>query len=332
MTGVAGDGPSRQLVLCAPASLKGVLDATDAARALAKGVRSAGGNPIEAPVADGGEGTASVLKAVLGGQWVAASIHDPLGRALQACFLLLPDGTAVVEVAAAAGLPLLEPRERDPLKATTEGFGELLLAALATRPTRLLLCLGGSATVDGGRGMRDVVGHALDGYEVKVACDVANPLLGPRGAARAFGPQKGATPEAVEALESRLASDRILQPHAHLPGAGSAGGLGAALAALGGKLTSGAELVLDTLGFRELLRRVSLVVTGEGKVDETTFEGKAPATVLQYAAAVGIECVLFGGIVATRPVGVQVFALSGDPTRAAADLEELGHEITSNRS
>src|SRR5205085_2723149 len=199
---------------------------------------------------------------------------------LDARWLVLPDGTAVVESAAALGLPLLAPGERDPLRATSHGFGELLLAALEARPAELLVGLGGVATVDGGAGMRDVVGERLRDVRVAVACDVRNPLLGPDGAARVFGPQKGAGPDAVEELERRLASLAELQPYAELPGAGAAGGLGAALAALGGELLPGARVVLRRIGFLERARRAELVVTGEGTVDRTTFAGKAPGEVV----------------------------------------------------
>src|SRR5437868_299599 len=225
--------------LASPASLKGVLSALQAAEALAEGFDGARLNAEVLPVADGGEGTGEVLQWALGGEWRSASVSDPLGRPLDARWLVLPDGTAVVESAAALGLPLLAPGERDPLRATSHGFGELLLAALEARPAELLVGLGGVATVDGGAGMRDVVGERLRDVRVAVACDVRNPLLGPDGAARVFGPQKGAGPDAVEELERRLASLAELQPYAELPGAGAAGGLGAALAALGGELLPG---------------------------------------------------------------------------------------------
>jgi glycerate kinase len=325
---VSSDGAlPAQPILCAPGALKGVLSGQDAADALTAGIQSRGRFAIPLPVADGGEGTAKILARELGGRWHVADVHDPLGRPIAAEFLELPNTTVVVEIAAAAGLTLLEPREQDPLTATTEGVGELILAALRLRPSRLLICLGGSATVDGGRGMREVIGNALEGVILDVACDVSNPLLGPRGAARAFGPQKGADEETVLELEHRLQSDRTLKPFADLPGAGSAGGLGAALASLGGRLTSGAKLVLDTLRFEEHLRASSLVVTGEGIVDATTFEGKVPGLVLATASRAGVPAVAFGGIVKFRPAGFDIRELSGRPEQAASDLLNFGRTL-----
>jgi glycerate kinase len=307
-------------VVCAPASLKGVLSATEAAAALAEG---SGG--LALPVADGGEGTADVLHATLGGSWREADAEDPLGRPIRARWLLLPDGVAVVETAAATGLPLLAPEERDPLRATTRGLGLLLRAVLAERPRELLVTLGGSATVDGGAGLRSVVGELP--LPVRVACDVRNPLLGPRGAARAYGPQKGASPEDVEVLERRLAADEALRPYAELAGAGAAGGLGAAFAALGGELVPGAPLVLETIGFRERLRGARLVLTGEGTVDATTAEGKAPAEVARVAAELGVRCVVFGGRVVEPLPGFETVSLSGDPARAHEDLVALARRL-----
>jgi glycerate kinase len=172
--------------------------------------------------------------------------------------------------------------------------------------------------------MREVVGDALREARVRVLCDVRNPLLGERGAARAFGPQKGAGPEAVEELEQRLASLVELEPYRDLPGAGAGGGLGAGFAALGAELCDGASLVLERIGFDERARRADLVVTGEGTVDRTTLEGKAPGAVLRRCAALGVPFVLFGGLVRD---GVDARALSGDVERAAADLEELGDQL-----
>lgn len=311
-------------VACAPASLKGVLGAVDAAAALAEGVREAHGDPLELPVADGGEGTAAVLQAALGGEWREADAEDPLGRPLRARWLLLPDGTAVVETAAAVGLPLLKPSERDPLRASTRGLGLLLRAVLAARPQALLVGLGGSATVDGGAGMRSL----LDGVPVptRVACDVRTRLL---DAPRLFGPQKGASADDIVELERRLAADQELRPYAGLDGSGAAGGLGAAFAALGAELVPGARLVLETVRFRERIADADLVVTGEGTVDATTAEGKAPAEVVRAAAEHNIRCVVFGGRVEQAPAGIAAVALSGEPTRARDDLVALGRSLAS---
>lgn len=306
--------------VAAPAGLKGVLTATDAAAALAEGFRRAGAEAVQAPVADGGEGTADLLFVALGGEWRRATVSDPLGRSVDARWLVLPDGTAVVEAAEAIGLGRVTPDERDPLRASSQGLGELLHAAIDDGADALLVCLGGTATVDGGRGLLALFGGFP--LPVTVACDVRSPLLGPRGAAQAFGPQKGADPAAVEELERRLAARRDLAPYALLPGAGAAGGLGAALAALGAELVPGAELVLELIGFSP--EGADLVVTGEGRVDATTFEGKAPAAVLVAAEAACVRGVIFGGVLEGVPEGVEARALSGDPARAREDLVELG--------
>lgn len=311
--------------LASPASLKGVLSPIEAAAHLAAGMRRVPGIEVdEAPVADGGEGTAAVLQMALGGEWRTAVVCDPLGRLVPAQWLVLPDGAAVVESAAALGLPLLAPGERDPLAASSWGLGELLVAVLGERPASLLVCVGGVATVDGGEGMLAAIGSWPGGVPVRVACDVRNPLLGTRGAARAFGPQKGADAAAVEALEARLAAMHELAPYRDLPGAGAGGGLGAAFASLGAQLLEGAELVLDLVGFDDRARGAALVVTGEGTVDETTFEGKAPGAVLRRCERLGVRCELFGGVVRGD---VAARSLSGDPSLAAEDLAQLGEEL-----
>ena len=311
--------------LASPASLKGVFAPREAAALLASGARRVDGvDVVEAPVADGGEGTADVLHAALGGEWRTAVVADPIGRTVAARWLLLDDGTAVVESAAAIGLPLLRSEERDPLRASSRGLGELLLATLAARPTSLLVGVGGTATVDGGVGMRGIVRSWLRDIPIRVACDVRNPLLGERGAARAFGPQKGADPSDVEELELRLAALEELAPYGDLPGAGAGGGLGAAFAAMGAELVDGAELVLDVMRVDDVAREAALVVTGEGTVDATTFEGKAPGAVLRRCAALGVRCELFGGIVRE---GFAAHALSGRRALAGEDLVQLGEEL-----
>jgi glycerate 2-kinase len=311
--------------LASPGSCKGVLRPIEAALALAAGLREGGAEAVELPVADGGEGTAEVIAAARGGAWREARVTGPLGENVPARYLVLDDGTAVVEAAEAIGLRLVS--RADPLQASSRGLGELLLAAAADTSGAIVVGVGDTATVDGGAGLLDVVDDALRGRELRAACDVRNPLLGERGAARAFGPQKGASPEAVEELERRLAGMAVLHPFAELPGAGAGGGIGAALAALGAQLVSGAELVLETVGLRDAVRTADLVVTGEGTLDRSTFEGKAPGEVVRICREEGVRCVLFGGRVAERPDGVDVYELPGGPDRAVADLVELGRRL-----
>ncbi len=308
--------------LLSPASLKGVLDADVAAAALARGMRDAGAEAVELPVADGGEGTALVLHAALGGEWRSVRVADPLGRQVAARWLLLPDGRGVVEAAEAIGLPLLAREERDPRRASSRGLGELVLAALDGGATSLVVALGGSATVDGGAGLLSVVDRLS--VKTRALCDVRTRLA---DAARLFGPQKGASTEDIAFLEERLAAMEELRPFAELPGSGAAGGLGAALASLGAELVEGAATVLDLVGFDERAAACDLVVTGEGAVDETTREGKAPGEVARRASTAGIRCVVFGGVVRAEIPGAETVALSGDPARAEADLVELGRRL-----
>ncbi len=301
--------------LACPASLKGVLGAAEAAAALVEGLRQAGADAVELPIADGGEGTADVLCRARGGTWHEEVVADAFGRARRARWLELPDGTAVVE--AAKAIPL-DPTRLDPMLASSRGFGALI--ASVGRPARLLIGLGGTATVDGGAGLREVL-PALPA-PTRVACDALVPLA---DAARLFAPQKGARPDQLEELEARLAGMAELVPYADLPGAGAAGGLGAALAALGAELVPGAALVLDEIGFH--VSDFDLVVTGEGQVDRTTATGKAPGEVARRCRAAGVRCVVFGGRVVEPLEGVETVALSGDPTRARRDLLELGRQL-----
>lgn len=308
--------------LLSPASLKGVLSANAAAAALARGVRAAGGDADELPIADGGEGTVDVLHAVLGGEWREAIVSDPVGRPIPSRWLVLPDGRAVIEAAAAIGLPLLTVEERDPLVASSRGLGELVLAALAEDPAGILVGLGGSATVDGGAGLREVLRELP--VPTTVLCDVRTTLA---DAARLFGPQKGATADAIPVLERRLAAMDELVPYAGLPGAGAAGGLGAAFAALGATLVAGAPAVLDLLRFDERLAGCDVAVTGEGQVDRTTAEGKAPGVVAERCLSAGVRCVVFGGRVFEPVADAETVSLSGDRANAEADLEELGKRL-----
>jgi glycerate kinase len=302
-----------------------VLGAAHAAAALARGARKAGAEVDEAPMADGGSGTAATLQSALGGQWRTARVADPLGREVEARFALLPDGRAVAEAAEPIGLARLAPDEVDPFRASSRGLGELIAAALAAGATGLVVGLGDSATVDGGAGLLGVLAELP--VPTVVGCDVANPLLGVRGAARAFGPQKGASAEEVEELERRLADASELAPYADVPGAGAAGGLGAALASLGAELVPGAELVAQAIGLPARLARASLAVTGEGVVDGSSVEGKATGLVGRLCAERGVRCVVFGGRVEAEIPGAETVGLSGDPARSELDLEELAERL-----
>lgn len=297
--------------LACPASLKGVLSARDAAAALAEGLR-AWATVDEVPVADGGEGTLDVLHSALGGEWHEAEVSDAFARPRRARWLELPSEQAVVE--AAQAIPL-DPERLDPLTASSRGLGDLMRAV--GRPRELLVALGGTANVDGGAGLLDVL-DVLPA-PTRVACDVDVPLL---DAARVFARQKGATADQVDALEARLAARADLAPFAELPGAGAAGGLGAALASLGAELLSGAALILDLVGFNPGV--YDLIVTGEGTVDATTTRGKAPGEIARRCRLAGVRCVVFGGRVLEPIEGAETIALSGDRARARPDLVELG--------
>jgi glycerate kinase len=310
--------------LACPASLKGVLSAGKAAAALAEGLGAGGADVVELPVADGGEGTLDVLSMALGGEWQEAEVADPLGRTVRARWLLLEGRTALVESAAAIGLGLVSEGERDPLVASSRGLGELILEAMDAEPSELIVFLGGTATVDGGAGLMEVLG----GFRVPVraACDVRAPLL---DAVWVFAEQKGATAEQLPELERRLLARRSLAPYRELAGGGAAGGLGAALAALGAEIVEGSALVLDLIGLRARLRGVDLVISGEGTVDRTTWMGKAPGQVAVVCAEESVRCALFGGRVLERPEGVELYELSGDPARAGEDLVALGGRLAS---
>jgi glycerate kinase len=300
--------------LVSPASLKGVLTAGQAAAAVASGLRRAGADAVELPIGDGGEGTAEVLGAHVR---TRVGVTDAFGRPREAPLRELPDGSAVVE--AAEVIPL-DPERLDPLAASSRGLGELISHV---RAPRLLVCLGGTANVDGGAGLREVLDRLP--APTTVLCDALVPL---GDAARMFAPQKGATSDQVELLARRLRSMQELAAFADLPGAGAAGGLGAALASLGAKLVSGAETVLERLEFRAHARRADVVVTGEGTVDATTVAGKAPGEALRLCRDEGVRCVVFGGRVQVELEGAETVALSGDPQRARDDLVALGERLS----
>ncbi|MET0402397.1 MAG: glycerate kinase [Cystobacter sp.] len=317
--------------LVAPQEYKGTLTATEAATALADGLRQ-GAPDVEldvAPLADGGPGTVDALLTGVGGERRTCTVTGPLGPPVQATYGLLEGGrTAVIEMAAASGLSLLAPEARDARRASTRGTGELIRDALERGCHRLILGLGGSATTDGGAGALTALGwRFLDAHgaelppggaalgrlarveatkahpllarvEVLVATDVTSPLLGPDGAARLFGPQKGATPETVEELESALThfADVLAPGLARTPGGGAAGGFGYGLLALtSGKLVSGYSLVARTLKLSERLAAAEAVLTGEGRFDRQTALGKGPGALAREARALGLRTVMFAG-------------------------------------
>ncbi len=285
------------------------------------------------PMADGGEGMVDAWLAACGGRRVQATVSGPLGAPVQAEYAILPNGAAVLEMAACAGLPLAWPgkdvRERDPMRTTTRGVGELLLHAAQNGAREAVLGLGGSATNEGGIGMAAALGYrflnasgsevpptgaglldivriekpqSLPGIAVSAACDGDNPLCGEGGASAVFGPQKGATPAQVAALDAGLANlaaliQRDLGPAvADVPGAGAAGGLGAGvLAFLGGRLRSGIEMLLDAAGFDSLLEDADMVFTGEGRLDGQSAAGKVPVGVARRAKKHGLPCIALCG-------------------------------------
>jgi glycerate kinase len=319
-------------VVVAPNAFKGTLTATVAARAMAAGVREAfpGAEVFEVPVADGGDGTVEALVDANHGEYRTARVEGPLGDPVDARFGLIDRRTAVVELATASGLALLDPARRDPRNATTYGFGQLLEAAREQGAREIIAGIGGSATNDGGAGMAQAVGYRLldaDGGEIprggaalarlarieagrfsrwpqrlRVACDVDNPLVGPRGASHVYGPQKGADPATVRALDAALghlaeivARDLGVDAES-LPGAGAAGGTGYGMVAfLGAELVPGAPLVVEAAGLDARLEGADLVITGEGRVDAQTAYGKAPGEVAKRAHRAGVPVLLLAG-------------------------------------
>jgi glycerate kinase len=343
-------------VVVAPQALKGSLEGGAVGAAIAAGIRAVApaAEITVMPVADGGEGTVRALVAATGGELRVAEVTGPLGEPVRAEYGLLGQSsalggrTAVIEMAAASGLPLVPPGQRDPLRATTYGTGELLRAALDAGCERILIGIGGSATNDGGAGMAQALGaHLLDatGRElprggaalaalaridtrtldprlrdarVTVACDVSNPLCGPQGASAVYGPQKGATPEMVARLDAALAHYASVVRRdlgadvADVPGAGAAGGLGAGLLAFAqAELVPGARMVLDALGFEERLAGADVVFTAEGQLDAQTAYGKAVGAVAAAA----------------RRAGVPVIALAGSIAADDAALAALGVDV-----
>jgi glycerate 2-kinase len=265
-------------VLVAPDSFKGTFRAAEVAGAIGRGLERAGLMPPDlCPLADGGEGTMEALLLALGGEAIAADVHDPLGRPVRASFGLVEDGgTAVIEMAAASGLGLVAESERDPWAASTYGTGELICAAVDAGAEVVVLGVGGSATTDGGAGALEAIEEhgGLAGARLVVLTDVRTPF---ERAPAVFGPQKGADPAMVARLEERLdeLAARLPRDPRGVPMTGAAGGLSGGLWAVhGARLEAGAPFVLDALDFDARMRASRAVVTGEGRLDEQTLEGK----------------------------------------------------------
>jgi glycerate kinase len=342
-------------IVLAPQALKGSLDAVAVGEAMAEGAHIALPDAEIAiiPVADGGEGTVRALVAATGGRLLHTHVMGPLGEPVEAEWGVLgaggaPDGqTAVIEMAAAAGLPLVPPQRRDPRVTTTYGVGELAHAALDAGCVRILIGIGGSATNDGGAGMAQALGARLldaDGNDlppggaalaalarvdassmdarlaqtqVQVACDVTNPLTGPEGASAVYGPQKGATPEIVRELDAALDHYAVILKRdlgadvAGVPGAGAAGGLGAGLLAFAhAELVPGARLVFEALRFDERIRGADLIFTADGRLDAQTAYGKAVGAVAAAGRRQGVPVVALAGAVAMDDAALRALGLA----------------------
>jgi glycerate kinase len=315
-------GPLPALV--APDSFKGTFSAPEVARAVADGLRSAGREAHELPVADGGEGTMEVLVSAVGGEIRRLTVPDPLGRPVEAGFALLPDGSAVVEMAQASGLSLVPEQDRDAWAASTRGTGELIAAAVDAGASPVIVTVGGSATTDGGAGAIEALREAdvqPARIEMHVVCDVRVPF---EDAPRVYGPQKGADQAMVGRLERRLDELAVSFPRdpRGVPMTGAAGGLSGGLwAALGAKLVPGAAYVLDAIGFDDLMRGSAFVVTGEGSLDEQTLQGKIVGEVATRCRQGGVTCHALVGRNQLDPFGERIIDLAS--VTEATTLDEL---------
>ena len=357
-------------IVIAPDSFKECASALTVAQAIARGWRRVfpDADVVLAPMADGGEGTVEALVAATGGSIIEVTVTGPMGYAVTAAYGILGDGrTAVIEMAAASGLPLAPAAARDPRIATTRGTGDLMRDALERGMRRIILGIGGSATNDGGAGMAQALGFSLldaagaelppggaalarlrridaankhpglEETEILVACDVDNPLCGPRGASCVYGPQKGASQTAVMELDEALRHFAEVVKQAlgadviDLPGAGAAGGLGAGVVAFAGaRLCRGVDLVADACGLRERVAGADLVITGEGRLDAQTAHGKTPAGVARIAKEAGVPVVAVAGMLgegyaALYEIGIDaMFSICPGPVEVAEAMGRAG--------
>lgn len=363
-------------VVCAPDKMRDALTAPQAASALADGVRAAGGQPVTHPVADGGEGSRTIAAAAHPtAREITVDAIDALGRPTRTAYTMLPDGTAVIEAAEVIGLAGIPPQDRDIFAASSAGLAGPLRAAAAAGCSRMILFLGGTATMDGGLGLLTALGctlndphrqdlsgtgrdltrlatldvaparAALSHIDLLIATDVQGPLAGPGGAAVMFAPQKGADPGAVTTLDHGLARlAELLGPPAHQPGAGAAGGLGAALLALGGHAVPGADLILDLTGFDTTLAGAALCLTAEGRVDAGSTNGKAVSGVLNRCVHARVPCVILGGTIdhttdlytagaaAVLPIGHRPQPLPAALNATGTDLQSAAFAMTTMAS
>ena len=317
--------------LVAPDSFKGTLTAAEVAEAIGRGLRGAGVEAVLLPAADGGEGTMDALLATLGGELETAPAHDPLGRPIEARYARLADArTAVVEVAQATGLGLVDESERDAEAASSAGTGELIAAAAAGGAARILVAAGGSASTDGGAGAIEAIEAAggLGGSKLEVLCDVSVPF---ERAAEVFAPQKGAEPAAVGRLTDRLTARAGALPRdpRGKPMTGAAGGLSGGLwAAFGARLVPGAAYVLGLLGFDRRLDDADAVVTGEGRLDAQSLEGKLVGELARRcrAAAVPLHAIA-GGIELNGPSGERLGLVSATQAGTTEESESAAARL-----
>jgi glycerate kinase len=328
-------------VLVAPDSFKGTFRATEVAAAIGRGLERAGLMPPDlCPVADGGEGTLEALVVQLGGETAAARVRDPLGREIQAGYALIEDGgVGIVEMAAASGLGLVTDEERDAWAASTYGTGELIAAAVQAGAQVVLVGVGGSATTDGGAGALEAIEEhgGIGDAKVVVLCDVRTPW---ERCAEVFGPQKGADPAMVKRLGARLdeLAQRLPRDPRGVPMTGAAGGLSGGLwAGVRAELQPGAPFVLDTLDFDERMRAARAVVTGEGKLDEQTLEGKLVGEIGTRARQGGVPLHAIVGRDALdafgkRMIDLQVVREATTIAEIEAAAEELGGALAEGRA
>jgi len=316
-------------VLVAPDSFKGSFSAAEVAAAVAAGLRDAGREAHELPVADGGEGTMEALVSVLGGEIHTARVSGPLGDPVEARFAMLPgEPTAIVETAQASGLGLVPEGERDAFAASTFGTGELIAAAVEAGARRVIVTVGGSATSDGGAGALE----ALEGVEMEldVLCDVRTPW---EQAARVFGPQKGADAATVRRLERRLdeLAERAPRDPRGEPMTGAAGALSGGLWAFrGARLFAGAAYVLDAVGFDERMRESAFVVTGEGRLDDQTLQGKIVGELATRCRQSGVPCHAVVGSNTLEPFKARILDLASvTEARTLAELRDAGGALVS---